>query len=160
MQFKDIYKFEVCFIDEQGLSDKSIVYSDKKDIYSLIDLPETTFYIDVNHLINSSIMVHTCGYLVGTPLEFEELDKEIKFTTDKIYLKELEAWRDLIKKDNGENWVIFRKNGKLVFLKKNEYTDVLLVGDVTCGRILKTEITFEQNTEPKEKDDSNYIELE
>lgn len=153
MQLNNIYKFQIHYVNKENNNmDCKFIYSDNPDIFSLRDLPESTYYIiEVSLKSNSQ---ETIGkYLVGTPLPVEELEKEIKLTENSDNenyhnnLKETLQWIQ-----SGSSYTIFRKQGKILCLYSGGYKGEI-IGEVKDGRITnKPDVKIEDN--------DNYISLE
>lgn len=153
MQYKEINMYRIFYIDERGLRECCNIYSDSNDIYSLKNLPDTTFYVELFCLTNKdNNSLFRNSYIVGTPLGVEELEKEIKITKDEHYREQLLAWQQNIEIFNTPH-LIFRKQGKIVCINKYDYNGEF-IGDIRSGRILK-----ENETNNGENDD-NYLSLE
>ena len=160
MQFDNIYLFNIFYLDNNGKEKDYKTYNDNGDVYSLQNLPNTTYFIEKYRLTKnfegSILNSDTNGdYLIGTPLTIEDLEKEIegkeiKTAADKKYLKEFKNWRDNIL-NSKKQYVIFRKRGKLLCLFKYEYPGEI-IGDIKDGKIVKA-------TENDYNND-NYTDLE
>lgn len=160
MQYNNIYKFKIFYLDELGNRNHCNFYSDDSDIYSLKNLPDTAFYIDAYHLREKdygSRQEYLGAYLIGTPVEFSELEKEIKLaenSSDNNYYNTLINAKCLIT-NSGAEFTLFRMQGKLLCLSKDSYPGKL-VGAIQNGRITKENKT----TFVKNEDGDNYIGLE
>ncbi len=152
MQFDNIYMYKVFYIDEQGFRKSINTYSDNADIYSLQNLPDTTYYIEQFYFANKDGGTpFSKSYIVGTPLGVEELEKEIKVATDKHYRDELLTWNQSITQLNTP-YTILRIQGKILCLYKYDYKGEL-AGEIQCGRIMKEKPAINA-------DNDNYISLE
>lgn len=152
MQSDDIYRFKIIFVGEGGDIDWKAVYSDSCDIYSLKDLPDGTFYIVTDRLIDFS-EVHVGDYLVGTPLPVEVLKKEIEFSkktgnnADYLSLKAV-----LQRIEEGFSYTMFIKRGRFLCLTKEDFP-FKVAGEVENGKVI-------DKTGAKIEDNDNYIGLE
>ena len=175
MQYKNIYQFKIFYIDELGNRNHFFIYSDNADIYSLENLPETTFYIELYYLANKDERAPYKGsrfYLVGTPIAIEELKQEIQQTDiskDRTYLHHMSvAYKDIT--EMGSSYNIFRKQGKLICLNHLYYQGEL-AGDIENGKIVRQgaqskqssrakKTAWEKQFENSKYKNGNYIDLE
>ncbi len=158
MQYDNIYQYKIFYFDKA--SKRAInIYSDSADIHSLQNLPDTTFYVEQFYLASrDGERPYKGSYLVGKPLGIEEIEKEIELiehSDDLSYLKYLERILEL-KSHNEASYTIFRIQGKLIYLYKNEYEGEL-AGEIKDGKIVKEDLQAEE--QPPEHN-YNYIDLE
>ncbi len=168
MQFKNVFRFKIFYINEEGNKDYFYIYSEKEDVYSLEDLPDTTFYIERFYCTHKEESRSFGSYLVGTPLSIDELKKEIKNTdiSARSYLHDLSsAYRRIT--ELGSNYHILRKQGKLICLDKL-YFPGENVGEINDGKIVMQGAQTKQPAQIKQPvksikskyDNDNYIDLE
>lgn len=149
MQSDEIYRFEIHYVNEKGEKERKAIYSDNSDIYSLSDIPDGTFYIQIDHFKNLS-NIHIGTYLLGTPLPVEELKKEIELTNNLEDRYEFKAVLGRI--ERGVTYSIFRKQGKLMCFYRFDYSGEI-IAEVENGRIVN-------KSDAKIVDEDNYIGLE
>ena len=163
MQYDNVYKYEIYYLDKQGDKKICYIYGDSDDVYSLKNLPETTFFIFVVKFVQSAVgTVNKGTYLVGTPLKLKDLKEEIKIakrSKDEKYLKNLnEAYEDITYMN--KSYAIFRKQGKLLCLYRGQYSGEI-VGDIENGKIVKEKLQAEQGQSIDNKyNNDNYTDLE
>ena len=111
MQYDNIYNYKISYVDELGIKDICNIYSDNSDIYSLENLPDTTYFINVYHCAKKDASTTFSGsYLVGKPISLAELEEEMILTehSDDIvyhhYLKK--AYNEIT--STGKPYTIFR----------------------------------------------------
>lgn len=76
----NVYKFEICYIDNNKQLAKTYMYSDSNSIYELEDLPKTTtsiycFKKDLNKF--QDMWTNEGEYMVGDKITLEEAEEEI-----------------------------------------------------------------------------------
>ncbi len=164
MQYDNIYLFRILYSDKNGFEEEYKTYSDNDNVYSLENLPETTYFIEVYLLKKDFKDIQgedTVGnYLIGTPLKIEDLEKEIKTVAatspDSKYLQDLKGWHYEIETLRYPH-VIFRIQGKLVCLNKFMYPGKV-IGVIKDGKIVAGDFQNEQTNDKYDND--NYIDLE
>ena len=153
MQYDNIYMYKVFYLDEQGFRKSINTYSDSADIYSLQNLPDTTFYIEQFYYANKDGGTpFSKSYIVGKPLGVDELEKEINVAKDNQYRNQLLSWNQNITQMNVP-YTILRIQEKIFCLSRYDYRGEL-AGEIQCGKIVKEKETF------KAGNDDNYISLE
>lgn len=160
MQYNDIYEFKINYIDKNGNKEYYSVYSDDDSIYSLKNLPDTTFFVEVSNYKEKGYEIFKGAYLIGEPLTLEDLENEIKTATDKDYIDELKAYHFQILSLHVPV-TIFRIENKLICLTEPKYKGQL-AGRINDGKIVNGEIQIKQEEQSPENEytNDNYTDLE
>ena len=177
MQYDNIYMFKIFYCDKNGKDAFYKNYSDKKSVFALKNLPDTTYKIERRHLEKDydgddyeEFYDEPDKFWVGRIQTLEDLENEIKTVTDKKYRNSLkerydsiihDITRDIAYEDNDRNTLILRLNDNRIIFAANTDPEKV-IGVIEGGKIVRQKSQTAQTQQPakREYDNYNYTDLE